>query len=329
MSRPSKPALPLKEGVSASAVACPAGPWRLVVDFLAQRLPKVQRDDWLARMARGEVRDAAGAALPPDAPYRSGTRLFYWRWLPTEPVVPFEEGIVFQDELLLVADKPHFLSVTPKGRWVQQTLLTRLVRRTGIETLTPIHRIDRETAGLVVFSIQPSTRDAYQRLFKERRVKKHYQAIAPYRADLALPMTYASRLVERADAFMQMSEAPGEPNAQTHIALIEHDAGFGRYALAPVTGRKHQLRVQMSALGLPIVGDRIYPQLLPEEVEPDFSAPLQLLACEIGFVDPVTGLQRHFKSTQRLCLPAAARDSERNTQVRCEHLGARTEGLAE
>jgi len=304
MSRPPRPELPLKDGVSASAVACPAGPWRLVVDFLAERLPKVERADWLARMSRGEVRDADGAPLSPDAPYRPGTRLFYWRWLPHEPVVPFEEGIVFQDELLLVADKPHFLPVTPKGRWVQQTLLTRLVRRTGIATLSPIHRIDRETAGLVVFAIQAATRDAYQRLFAERAVDKRYEAIAPYRAALALPMVYRSRLVERpGDAFMQMAEVPGEPNAETRISLAEHDADFGSYVLEPVTGRKHQLRAQMSALGVPIVGDRIYPQLQPEEAEPDFSAPLQLLAREIAFTDPVTGQARRFESRLRLHLP--------------------------
>jgi len=302
MTRPPRPDLPLKDGVSASAVACPAGPWALVVDFLAERLPKVDRADWLDRMARGEVRDAAGAPLAPDARYRAGTRLFYWRWLPSEPVVPFEELIVFQDEHLLVADKPHFLSVTPKGRWIQQTLLTRLVRRTGIATLSPIHRIDRETAGLVVFAIRPGDRDAYQRLFAERAVEKRYEAIAPYRADLALPMTYASRLIEREDAFMQMVEVPGEPNAETRISVIEHGAELGRYLLEPVTGRKHQLRAHMNALGMPIVGDRIYPQLQPEEAAPDFTAPLQLLAREIAFDDPVTGRAREFRSNRALSL---------------------------
>ncbi|MBV8603937.1 MAG: pseudouridine synthase [Pelomonas sp.] len=303
MSRPPKPALPLLDGVGASAVACPAGPWPLVVDFLAERLPKVARADWLARVARGEVRDAAGAPLAPDAPYRAGTRLFYWRWLPSEPVVPFDEQILFQDEHLLVADKPHFLPVTPKGRWIQQTLLTRLVRRTGIATLTPVHRIDRETAGLVVFAIQPATRDAYQRAFRERTVSKRYEAIAPYRPGLALPMVYRSRLVEREDAFMQMVEEAGAPNAETRIALLEQRGGLARYGLEPVTGRKHQLRAQLCALGLPIVGDRIYPVLQPEEAEPDFGAPLQLLARGLAFTDPVTGVERHFESCQRLQLP--------------------------
>ena len=296
MSRPDKLALPLLDGVAASAVFCPPGRWTQVVDFLAERLPKVERADWLARMARGEVLDETGVALQPEAPYRANRRLYYYRLLAAEPVVPFEEGIVFQDELLLIADKPHFLPVTPKGRYVQQTLLTRLIKRTGIATLSPIHRIDRETAGLVAFAVQPDTRAAYQALFRDRAVHKVYEAIAPWRPDLTLPMSYRSRLEEREDAFMQMHEVAGEPNAETRIELIEHDAELARYALEPLTGRKHQLRAQLSALGMPIVGDRIYPVLQPEEAEPGFSAPLQLLARRLAFTDPITGAARAFES---------------------------------
>lgn len=310
MSRPRKLALPLLDGVAASAVHCPAGAWTRVVDFLAERLPKVEREDWLARMARGEVLDDQGVALPPDAPYRANRRLYYYRLLDAEPVVPFEEGIVFQDEHLLVADKPHFLPVTPKGRYVQQTLLTRLIRRTGIATLSPIHRIDRETAGLVVFAIRPETRAPYQALFRDRAVHKVYECIAPWRPDLPLPEVYRSCLEEREDAFMQMREVPGgEPNAETRVRVLEHGAELARYELEPLSGRKHQLRVQMSALGRPIVGDRIYPVLQPEEVEPDFSAPLQLLACSIAFSDPVTGQRRDFRSRLALSLPGSSSPS--------------------
>ncbi len=303
MSRPKKLALPLLDGVAASALHCPSGKWLRVIDFLAERLSRVERADWLARMARGEVLDARGHALAPDAPFKPDERIYYYRLLAHEDVVPFEEGIVFQDGLLLVADKPHFLPVTPKGRYVQQTLLTRLVRRTGIATLSPVHRIDRETAGLVVFAIQPETRDAYQALFRERAVHKRYEAIAPWRPDLPLlPALYRSRLVEREDAFMQMATMPGEPNAETRITLLEHDAEWARYALEPLSGRKHQLRAQMSALGRPIKGDRIYPQLMPEEATPDYRAPLQLCAQAMEFVDPITGAPRRFESAQRLRL---------------------------
>ena len=305
MTRPAKPELPMLDGVSASAVACPAGVWASVLDFLAERLPRVSRDAWLARMQRGEVLDESGRPLAPDAPYRANTRLYYYRLIDhqDEPVIPFEEQILFQDEFLLVADKPHFLPVTPKGRYVQQTLLTRLKKRTGIATLTPIHRIDRETAGLVLFSIQPATRDAYQALFRERAVGKTYEAIAPFRADLALPMVYRSRLREREEAFMQMQEVPGEPNAETTISLIEQHGEFARYALHPSTGQKHQLRVQMSTLGLPIAGDRIYPHLLPDEAVPDYRAPLQLLARAVRFDDPCTGHRRFFESPRTLNFP--------------------------
>ncbi|MDT9002043.1 pseudouridine synthase [Paucibacter sp. APW11] len=301
MTRPPKPDLPLLHGVAASAVACPAGPWRWLLDFLAERLPLVERGDWQSRMSRGEVLDERGQALPPDAAYRHGERVFYYRLLAHENEIPFEETIVYQDDALLVADKPHFLPVTPKGRYVQQTLLTRLARRTGIATLTPIHRLDRETAGLTLFCIQPAQRDAYQRLFRERSVDKVYEAIAPWREDLALPLTRRSRLQERADAFMQMQEVDGEPNAETEIRLLERlPDGLARYELRPLSGQKHQLRAHMNALGLPICGDRIYPTLQPAETQADFSAPLQLLAREIAFVDPISGAARHFFSRLRL-----------------------------
>eukprot|EP01137_Pigoraptor_chileana_P009442 Opistho-2@57718 len=295
----------MRDGVSASAVACPAGPWHRVIDFLAARLPMVSRQDWLARLAQGDVLDARGQVLPADAPYRQGTRLYYYRRLAQEDPIPFEETILYQDEQLLVADKPHFLPVTPKGRYVQQTLLTRLKRRTGLAELVPIHRLDRETAGLTLFSVQPATRDAYQRLFRERAVEKVYEAIAPFRQDLALPMRYRSRLQERSEAFMQMEEVAGTPNAETGIALLERLGELARYELRPTTGQKHQLRAQMNALGLPIVGDRIYPLLQPEQTPPDYRQPLQLLAREIAFADPLDGRQQHFVSTRQLGGPGA------------------------
>ncbi|HEX2011236.1 MAG TPA: pseudouridine synthase [Roseateles sp.] len=312
MSRPPKLALPLREGVSASALACPAGAWTTLLDFLAERLPLVSRSDWQQRLRDGELFDAEGRALPADARYRPGVRIYYYRHLAQENEIPFAERILFLDEQLLVADKPHFLPVTPKGRYVQQTLLTRLKRSTGLAELTPIHRLDRETAGLCLFAVRPADRDAYQRLFRERAVDKVYEAIAPApehatRQDLALPLLYRSRLQERAEAFMQMEEVAGAPNAETHIALLERlGPDLARYELRPATGQKHQLRAQLSALGLPIVGDRIYPRLLPEEREPDYANPLQLLAREIGFIDPLTGAARRFRSDRTLCHRAAA-----------------------
>jgi tRNA pseudouridine32 synthase/23S rRNA pseudouridine746 synthase len=295
--------LPTKDGVSPSCVALPSGPWATVLDYLVHRIPAVTREDWATRMAQGEVVDAQGQAVPPDADFRPQTKLYYWRSLPFEHPVPFDEHVVFQDEHIVVADKPHFLPVTPKGRYLHETLLVRLKRKLGIDTLVPMHRIDRETAGLVLFTIQPHTRDAYQSLFRDKQVNKTYEAIAPWRAGLALPCTRRSRLVESAAQFMVMHEAEGEPNAETLIELIQHTDHWGHYRLSPITGQKHQLRAHMAALQLPLHGDRIYPTLLPQppaDQAPDFSSPLQLLARSVRFTDPVTGQARHFESQRQL-----------------------------
>lgn len=292
MSRPPKPTLPLQGGVGASAVFCPPGPWATLGAFLAARLPK--GGDWASRIARGEVVDEAGR--PVADVYRPSRRVYYWRRLDAEPEIPFEARIVFQDDHLLVADKPHFLPVTPGGAYVQQTLLTRLRRATGLAELSPIHRLDRETAGLVVFSLRAAERGRYQNLFRDRLVDKVYEAVAPAGAG-PWPRVLRHRLVEpEGEAFMQMQAVDGEPNAETWAHLVEAvGAGLARYELRPRSGVKHQLRAQMNALGLPIVGDRIYPRLQPQENPPRFDAPLQLVARSIAFTDPVTGQQRHFE----------------------------------
>ncbi len=308
MSRPPKLALPMREGVSASALACPPGPWPLLLDFLAERLDLVERSDWAQRMAAGEVLGPQGQVLPPDSPYRAGQRIYYYRQLAHETPIPFDEILVHVDEHLVVADKPHFLPVTPKGRYVQQTLLTRLKRRLGLQDLTPVHRLDRETAGLTVFCVQAAHRDAYQRLFRERGVDKVYEAVAAAPPPgLALPLRYRSRLAERpGDAFMQMCEVDGEPNAETEIRCLRLlPGGLAHYELHPLTGQKHQLRAQMCALGLPLLGDRIYPRLQPPRE--DFEQPLQLLARAIAFDDPVSGMRRRFESGRQLgALPTSS-----------------------
>lgn len=291
MARPAKPPLPLRDGVGASAVFCPPGPWPTLAAFLAERLPRVA--DWPERLARGDVVDEAGQ--PAAAGYQPNRRVFYWRYLADEPEVPFEERIVFQDEHLLVADKPHFLPVTPSGLYARQTLMARLRHRTGLADLIPVHRLDRETAGLVVFCVRPADRDAYHQLFRHRAVEKVYDAIAPA-GDGPWPRTVRHRLVEPdTEQFLQMQVVDGEPNAETWIDLVERlPGGLARYELRPHTGARHQLRAQMNALGLPLVGDRVYPVLQPHENPPRFDAPLQLIAREIGFTDPVTGARRYF-----------------------------------
>lgn len=312
MSRlPRNPLIPARHGVSASCVALPqrppdAAPWASVLDGLAQRLPNVGREGWARRLAQGEVLGEDGQALALDTPYQPGARVYYYRHLEAEPVVPFEEAVLYQDAHLVVADKPHFLPVTPGGRYVQQSLLVRLKRRLGLEDLSPIHRIDRETAGLVVFAVRPQDRAAYQALFRERSVEKTYEAIAPHDASLTWPLVRRSRIVEEAGSFFRMFETGGEANSETRIRLLERREAWARYRLEPVTGKRHQLRVHMNALGLPLAGDQFYPRVLrgPEEAE-DFATPLRLLAQAMAFADPVTGEARHFESRRALDWPAA------------------------
>ncbi len=278
----------------------PAGDWPTFTDFLVQRFPAITREVWLERMAARLVVDEFGGIVTPERPYRGHMRLYYYRALEIEARIPFEAAVLFQDEHLVVADKPHFLPVTPSGHYLQETLLVRLKNQLGLDTLIPIHRIDRETAGLVLFSVQPGERDAYQALFRQREVSKHYEAIAPWRPELQFPLQRKTRIVED-EPFFRQREMPGEPNSETRVDVLEIKDDWARYALSPVTGKKHQLRVHMSALGIPILNDRMYP---PVEVTPDddYAQPLQLLAKSIAFTDPLTGQPRKFESRLKLSL---------------------------
>mgnify|MGYP000849700873 CR=1 FL=1 len=293
---------PTVDGVSPSALALPGGSWPLLLDYRAHRLPFVSRSEWAQRMAMGDVLDDQGHPLRTESPYKPHSKVYYYRRLSQEAPIPFEESVLFQDDYLVVADKPHFLPVTPSGRYVQETLLVRLKRKLGIDTLTPMHRIDRDTSGLVLFSIRPDTRAAYQQLFRDKTIRKHYEAIAPRCDTLTWPVTHRSRLQESAQ-FMAMEEVPGAPNAETLIDVIEHRGHLSRYSLQPITGQKHQLRAHMSALGLPIVGDLIYPVLQPDGI-PDYTRPLKLLAKSVAFTDPVTGQLRQFETQRQLDWPA-------------------------
>lgn len=287
------------DGVAPSRQTLPAGEWETVLDFLAERHASVGVAGWAARMRKGEVVDETGARLTPSSPYRSGACVFYYREPEEEPRVPFEERVLHQDAHLLVADKPHFLPVIPAGRYLRETLLVRLKRLTGERHLVPVHRIDRETAGLVVFSVEPSTRGAYASLFQRREVTKVYHALAPANDSLELPVTRRSRIVA-GEPFFRMKEAEGEPNSETRVALIARAGAESLYEARPLTGRKHQVRLHLAALGIPVKGDRLYPEVLPPNAPDDFDAPLKLLARSVSFRDPLTGRERHFESERSL-----------------------------
>ncbi len=295
----------MRDGVSASTRVLPLLkeldflPTSLL-SFLEHTSQNPQGLDWENRLQKGLVCDSGGLSLPLDAPYLPSQRIYYWRDAGPEPRIPFEEQIIYQDDHILVADKPHFLPVTPTGRYVQETLLVRMKKRTGLADLTPMHRIDRDTAGLVMFSVRPQDRDAYAAMFRERKIHKTYECNAPFSPAISFPLVRKTRLVESPHSFMQVTEVQGEPNTETRIERIEQQGQFARYRLEPVTGKRHQLRVHMNGLGLPIVGDGIYPVLTPETQQPDYSQPLQLLAKELVFDDPVTGLRHRFVSLLNL-----------------------------
>lgn len=284
---------PAIDGLAANTLQLPPGQWGSLIDGLCAHFPAMSRDVWLDRMARGRVLGDDGDALGPDAAYRVGQEVHYYREVADEPPIPFDERVLHLDAHLLVADKPHFLPVTPSGPHVHETLLGRLIRRTGNADLAPLHRIDRETAGLVLFSTNPATRAAYQALFRERRIEKRYEAMAPALPQLAFPLVCRSRIVP-GEPFFRMREVEGEPNSETRIDVIERGERWWRYALQPVTGKKHQLRVHLAALGAPIRDDPLYPEVRFREAG-DFEAPLRLVATGVAFVDPIRGAARTFQ----------------------------------
>ena len=287
------PNVPFRPDRGVSTVHLPPGPWRSALDALCAHFPAISRAQWLDRIARGRVLDGDGVAIDAQVPYRAGMRLHYYREVADEAEIPFVETVLHADEHLVVADKPHFLPVTPAGGFVEQTLLRRLIRRLDNPQLVPLHRIDRATAGLVLFSANPASRAAYQALFRERRIDKCYEAFAPALPAGVFPLYRRTRIVQ-GEPFFRMAEVEGEPNSETRIEVIERGDTDWRYALHPMTGRKHQLRVHMAALGAPIRNDAFYPELT-EAAADDHRRPLKLLARELAFVFPLSGEPRRFR----------------------------------
>jgi tRNA pseudouridine32 synthase/23S rRNA pseudouridine746 synthase len=249
-------------------------------------------------MAKGQVMDETGRLIGPETAYRVGACIFYYRELENEKAIPFVEQVLYRDEHILVADKPHFLPVIPSGRFLHETLLVRLRKQHATEALVPIHRLDRETAGVVLFSLDPKTRGHYTSLFRNRRIRKLYEALAPTMEELRFPITRRSRIV-RGEPFFRMKEVQGKANSETHISCLSNLGRITLYQLVPHTGRKHQLRLHLAALGIPVINDKLYPALTPSDYD-DFSRPLKLLAKSMSFQDPLTGRQHYFESGRRL-----------------------------
>lgn len=293
--------LPIRNGVAPSYLWLTETRAGGMLRFLAERFPDISGPSWEERLARGDVVDAQGAPLRADSHVRRGMRIWYYRELEAETPIPFAEKILFQDEHLLIVDKPHFLPMIPTGRFLHETLLVRLKHKLELPHLTPIHRLDRETAGVVIFSHNPATRGSYQSMFQKRVVRKVYEALATPIEGREFPFTYRSRMVD-GEKFFVMKEEEGEPNSETLVELIERRGNVALYRLHPHTGRKHQLRLHLASLGAPILNDAFYPVALPCKGD-DFSAPLQLLARSISFEDPLTGHIRTFASERQLAWP--------------------------
>lgn len=292
--------LPQRDGVDPVRVRLPDGvTWTTVRDHLVDRLsaPPGVID---AMLRDGRVVGADGGPVAPDAPYAPGAYLWFHRDRPDEPRVPDSIDVVYRDEHIVVADKPHFLATMPRGSHITQTALARLRAGLGIPALGAAHRLDRLTAGLLLFTVRPAERGAYQTLFSDRRVHKEYEAVAAYDPAVELPRTVRSHIVKERGV-LAAHEVPGaEPNSESRVELVEHDGRLGRYRLLPHTGRTHQLRVHMNALGLPLLGDPLYPEVRPPVAPDDFRRPLQLLARVLEFTDPVTGAARRFESGRTL-----------------------------
>ncbi|MEX2971195.1 pseudouridine synthase [Streptomyces sp. C184] len=293
--------LPQREGIDPVRVRLPADPegrWGTVREHLVERFQGAIGAGRVGAMLEAGRFVGVGGVLSGGEAYVAGRYVWFHRDFVPEVPVPFEVGIVHRDERIVIADKPHFLATTPRGRHITETVLARLRRDLGLPALQPAHRLDRLTAGLALFVVRPEDRGAYQGLFSGRRVRKEYEAVAPYDGRVALPVTVRSRIVKERGVIAAREEA-GAANAESRIELIERRGGLGRYRLLPATGRTHQLRVHMNGLGLPIRHDPVYP-VVRDPAPDDFSAPLQLLARVLEFTDPVDGRTRRFESRLRL-----------------------------
>ncbi len=293
---------PMIDGVSASQVYLTTQTnAQTIYQFLCENFPHIKTVEWQQRFQDGLIYAANGEKLTLDSPYIANTHIFYYRFLAYEAHVPFEHQILFENDGLLVVDKPHFLTISPTGQYVQETLLVRLKKQTGNEFLTPIHRLDRETAGVVLFCKRPQSRGVYQQLFADRQVHKIYHAIAQYKAELEFPQTLKLYL-DKGTPFYTMCVIPHtKTNTETKIELLEHNQSWAKYCLTPTTGKQHQLRVHLSHLGIPIKNDPFYP-IVQHKADDDFSQPLQLLAKQISFIDPLTKQQMIFNSRFELTL---------------------------
>ncbi len=274
-----------------------------VLEYLIIKFPYIKAQVWRQRIADGKIHFHDGSLITVQSLFQPQQRVYYYREVESEPTIPFKETVIFQDQHILVAYKPHFLSVTPGGIYVNECLQNRLRRSTGIETLQAVHRLDRGTAGVVIFSINSDTRNRYHNLFETRQIHKTYQAIANISDDEKLigqEWVVKKRIVQ-AEPHFRMQVTEGGANSHSVIRCLQQSTQKALFELNPVSGKTHQLRLHMQALGWPIINDKYYPQLQPQSAD-DYSAPLQLLAKKLQFIDPVSQHPRCFSCDGNLSL---------------------------
>jgi tRNA pseudouridine32 synthase/23S rRNA pseudouridine746 synthase len=290
--------LPFRDGLAPLRLLLPHGdPATTIVEYLEREMPD---DDWRRAIGDAELVDEKSRPITLDTRYRAGSQVYFYRVPAHEVPVPFEIGILHEDDDLLVVDKPHFLATIPRGRHVTETATVRLRKQFDCPDLTPAHRLDRATAGVLLFTKTKHARRPYQELFSTRNVAKEYEAVAGFDAALQFPRVVQSRILKE-HGVMTAYEEPGEPNSETRIELIDTLGDLARYRLFPKTGKTHQLRIHLSSLGIPIVNDPYYPVYTSTRAD-DFTRPLQLLARALDFIDPLTGEQRRFASARELQL---------------------------
>lgn len=274
-----------------------------VLEYLILEFPNIDAHIWRQRISDGKVHRHDGSLITTQSLFQSQQRIYYYREVESEPRIPFKETILFQDQHILVACKPHFLAVIPGGIYVNECLQNRLRQSTGIEDLQALHRLDRVTTGLVIFSVNPDTRHHYHHLFRTRQIHKTYQAIAKTHdgENLAGQEWEIKNRIVQSKLRFRMCITEGEANSHSVIRCLQQTPEKALFELNPVTGRTHQLRVHMQALGWPILNDKYYPKLQPLSAD-NYSAPLQLLSKSLQFIDPVTQHPRCFSHDRNLSL---------------------------
>ncbi len=277
-----------------------ADPPATILAHLIEHFPQVGADAWGDRVVRGLVTVDDGTVITADTPYRYGTTVRYGKEVDSEPPVTEEETVLYRDEEILVVDKPHGMVVTPAGDHVERSLLVRLQRRTGLASLVPAHRLDRDTVGVILFSLNSETRSHYHRLFAEGQINREYLAVAHLVGSPEGNRWRVRNRLEAGEPWFRQKIVDGEANAVTDIELVEEREGLGFFRIRPESGKKHQIRVHMASIGCPIVGDRLYPEVRDTE---DDEPRLQLLAHRLEFVDPVNESLRRFVSARELDWP--------------------------